>query len=104
MIDLFFVVSLWFQNTQMKHHFYSLLLWEILKTLSHTSPVDYELNDHGSGGMWCILQYHCPSQYSIAVKRHHDHGNKRKNLVFAYSFRGLVYCQHGTIQRDMVLE
>jgi hypothetical protein len=48
MIDLFFVVSLWFQNTQMKHHFYSLLLWEILKTLSHTSPVDYELNDHGS--------------------------------------------------------
>ena len=56
---------------------------------------------------------------SIAVKRHHDHGNSHKGNHFtkeeAYSFRGLVHCHHvkeenmtagsfGRVQTDMVLE
>ena len=53
---------------------------------------------------------------SIAVKRHHDHGNsyKGKHLieVVAYSFRGLIHYHRGgghggelcSVQTDMVLE
>jgi hypothetical protein len=46
---------------------------------------------------------------SIAVKRHHDHGNSYKEtLGLAYSFRGSVHChhggKHGSMKTDMVKE
>jgi hypothetical protein len=48
---------------------------------------------------------------SIAVKRHHEHGNsyKGKHLIGAgLQFRGLVHYhhgrKHGSIQSDMMLE
>ena len=53
----------------------------------------------------------CISQYSIAVKRHHDHGKSSKGerlIGVGLHFRGLVHYQHGRKhgirQEDKVLE
>jgi hypothetical protein len=62
-----------------------------------------------------IFQTQVPSsalvKVSVAVKRHHDHGNSYKGkhrMGMAYSFRGLVhYCyggKYGDKQANVVLE
>ena len=58
-----------------------------------------------------IKQYQC-LRGSIAVRRHHDHGDSYKGNhlieVVAYSFRGSVHYhhgrEHGGMQADVVLE
>ena len=59
-----------------------------------------------------MFQIHICLRLSVAVKRHHDHGNsyKEKHLILlkAYSYRGLVYYhnpgEHGSMQIGVVLE
>jgi hypothetical protein len=51
----------------------------------------------------------CLTNFSIAVKRHHDQGNlKKREFIGAYSFRGSVHEYHGRKQgsweASMVLE
>jgi hypothetical protein len=59
----------------------------------------------------CLLTYIIWLRVSVAVKRHHHHGNsyKGKHLIGAgLQFRGLVHYhhggKHGDMQGDVVLE
>jgi hypothetical protein len=63
---------------------------------------------HEDSTVWTLINL---IKVSIAMKRHHNHGNSDKRKHFTgtdLQFRGLVHCHHGrdheTMQADLALE